>query len=127
MVRRPLKAAKASQVASDRSIVTFPIASRGRSEGLAVLTGCAPASRLLARSRSRRCAALLVGLEARGLDDRPPALVVGALGSGQFLAGRPRYLVGEGLDPGPDLGIAQGVEDRRSQALGNDRGRACGG
>src|SRR5262245_57313895 len=70
----------------------------------------------------RPASLLLVGLEARGLDDRPPALVVGALDSSQFLAGRPRYLEAEAIDPGPDFRVPQGVKDRRVQALGNVRG-----
>src|SRR5262245_14433634 len=75
----------------------------------------------------RAASLLLVGLEPRGLDDRPPALVVGALDSSQFLARRPRYVEAEAIDPGPDLGILQGVEDCCTQALGNVRGRACRG
>src|SRR5262245_35199693 len=82
---------------------------------------------MTARSHARGVTtSLLVGLETRCLDDRPPALVVGALDLSEGLAGRPRYLEAEGLDPGPDLGSVQSVEDRRAQALGNGRGRACG-
>jgi len=42
MVRRPLKAAKASQAASDISIVGFLLLHRCLSEGLAMLRSCAP-------------------------------------------------------------------------------------
>ena len=63
---------------------------------------------MTARSHARGVAiSLLIGLEARCLDDRPPALVVGALDLRERLAGRPRYVEAEGTDPSPDLGIVQ--------------------
>src|SRR5262245_18683273 len=76
---------------------------------------------------SESASPLLVGLEARCLDDRPPARVLGTLDLSERFASRPRNLEAKGLDPGADLGIVQGVDDCRAQAFGNARGRACRG
>jgi len=81
----------------------------------------------LAKARAHLQQDDLIRLEARCLDDGAPALVLGALNPSQLLTRRPRNLKTERVDPRPDLGVAQGIDDRCSQALGYIRGRACGG